>query len=79
MRMLPTEQKKTPTLDPVLFSQIFQRWLLISRILEEANEVPREFVQLIHQDLPLLLRELVQIKPDLWDVEQRLNPSARTR
>jgi hypothetical protein len=56
-----------PTFDRVLFSQIFQRWLLVSRLLEEATAVPREFVQLIHQDIPSLLREVVQLKPDLWD------------
>ena len=65
--LLPGDDKKTPALDRVLFCQIFRRWLVVSEILEEANEVPREFVQLIRQDLPILFRELVQAKPDLWE------------
>jgi hypothetical protein len=61
------EGKERSALDGVLLGQIFQRWLVVSRLLEEASTVPREFVQLIHQDIPLLLREVVKVKPDLWD------------
>jgi hypothetical protein len=59
--------EERPALDRVLLSQVFQRWLVVSRLLEEASTVPREFVQLIHQDIPLLLREVAQLKPDLWE------------
>jgi len=66
--------ERRPALNSVLLSQMFQRWLVVSRLLEEASTVPREFVQLIHQDIPLLLQEVVQLKPDLRDVNKEQCP-----
>lgn len=61
-----------PTLDPKRFRQIFRRWNNIAFLLEEAVEVPRDFVVLVHQDLPLLLREVAQARPDLCYGQPRM-------
>ena len=55
-------------LDAKRFHQIFRRWNNVAFLLEEAVEVPRDLVVLVHQDLPLLLREVAKARPDLCKV-----------
>ena len=63
-------------LDAKRFHQIFRRWNNVAFLLEEAVEVPRDFVLLVDQDLPLLLREVAKARPDLCNrcAENRIDP-----
>lgn len=63
-----------PSLNAELLQQIFWRMNSARQILEDASSVPKVLVQLIHQDLPLLLQELVRARPDLsldWNGSQQ--------
>ena len=67
------DRAESPRLDAKRFHQIFRRWNTTAFLLQDAVEVPRELVLLIEQDLPLLLREMAQARPDLCMVGKKWN------